>query len=136
MQGQTSALISSRMFLKWKHSDWDLDKRNENCSSGWQKRMSLKILRKLIKIGFTGIIGLSGLRSTEDNQWFFVSLLLYKCDVSAWDFVGGIWTCSGGGYKFKHWARWTKTAVFGNFGQSKHYCKEHKSTFWSLKISL
>ena len=58
---------------------------------GWVS-MSRKIIDKRF---FSRKFGMSWLWCNEQNQRLFTSLLLYKCYVWDWVFVGGIWTCSG-----------------------------------------
>ena len=106
-------------FYNWKAFHWDSDKRNEACSYGWQRRMSLNVEKNYSKV-FFGKFGLSGLWCNEHNQRLSTSILLYMCNFLNWVYDEVIRTCSGWGIQVSKWSEMKKVAVLGKFALSRH----------------
>ena len=135
--------LKKRHFFRgeWLHTtealNWHSHRRNEACTYVRQMRMSLNIEKNFWKRFFFGIfrtlkILMQGTKSTIFHSF----ILFYKCSVSDAAPHEGTHTSNRWGIQDWILSEMRNLAIFGDFGMSKLWCREIKSTIVPSKKSL
>ena len=115
---------------------WDFDRKKRSLQlwvtkeDEFECRENLLMRRSFQKIWSTRTL------IQQTKQWFFTSMLFYRCYVSDWVHDWGSWTCSSWGIHFWKLSEVETAALLANFGLSIHWCKELKSTILASRTPL